>query len=587
MILAKLFVLGQERELLWTDMGYERDIRMNGKPSTEVMGGLITVCYESQGDDDVILRWLTKPSEDDTWEEIDKMAEGKVCFYNNGFDYPPTKTYKFNDALLIYYKEVFYTEGIQPMKTIITISPAIQNYGTDFVKRWNVSWIPPDETPYQPVENEEQTDLKFVVKFERLGTYNGEFGFDWMRDNYKDICQDYEKLKQEYFPTSIHEEEYFAPSLRMFPNQENVTLKLAINKKEGTITDDDIIKLPTKEGIRFEPEEVKVSEANGKQIKVICDSALSNDIMIYLLDKNDKKVGAINIVKNNEQLILKIKLIKVKGNEFDNKYNELTFGNISNEWESTLFNDLERKYLNQSLIKLERDSTEEMTIDVDNYIEEGALDAFVVNGVRGIPRYNRGFDKKLYEDFVSKNGEYKGIIFFLSSMHQKGQELGHATPYPREINYILMTPSSVGGSGISYGHELGHTLGLHHPWINSDIYETRLTKIEERINYLKNYLSKNSSFPDNIKIKDTNKTIGQVRNEIKEELIKLENEKIDKSDLTPEISFKKASTENVMDYNGYKTPEGIEIYNPHSEGISFWEWQCKIMIKEVKKYHGK
>lgn len=163
MVLAKLFVLGQERELLWTDMGYERDIRKNGKPSTEVMGGLITVCYESQGDDDIILRWLTIPSEDDTWEEVDKMAEGKVCFYDNDFDYPPTKTYKFNDALLIYYKEVFFTEGIHPMKTIITISPAIQNYGTDFVKRWNVSWIPPEETPYQAVENGEPKVLDYYL----------------------------------------------------------------------------------------------------------------------------------------------------------------------------------------------------------------------------------------------------------------------------------------------------------------------------------------------------------------------------------------------------------------------------------------
>lgn len=36
MILAKLFILGQERELLWSDTNYHRGIRMNGKPSTEI-----------------------------------------------------------------------------------------------------------------------------------------------------------------------------------------------------------------------------------------------------------------------------------------------------------------------------------------------------------------------------------------------------------------------------------------------------------------------------------------------------------------------------------------------------------------------
>jgi hypothetical protein len=151
---AKLFILGQEIELLWTDMHYYREVRMNGKPSTEVMGGSITLCFATNHKTDQVLRWMTKESEDDTWEEVDKMEEGKVCFYESGFDYPPTKTYKFNDAHLIYFKEIFYANDWQPMETIITISPAIQNYGTEFPKRWNVSWIPPSERmPYQSTNN--------------------------------------------------------------------------------------------------------------------------------------------------------------------------------------------------------------------------------------------------------------------------------------------------------------------------------------------------------------------------------------------------------------------------------------------------
>jgi len=51
------------------------------------------------------------------------------------------------------------------MQTIITISPAIQNYGADFVKRWNVSWIPTSERmPYQAIENEEPTLLEYHLE---------------------------------------------------------------------------------------------------------------------------------------------------------------------------------------------------------------------------------------------------------------------------------------------------------------------------------------------------------------------------------------------------------------------------------------
>ncbi len=42
---AKLFILGQEIELLWTEIQYHREVRINGKPSTEVLGGLITLCF--------------------------------------------------------------------------------------------------------------------------------------------------------------------------------------------------------------------------------------------------------------------------------------------------------------------------------------------------------------------------------------------------------------------------------------------------------------------------------------------------------------------------------------------------------------
>ncbi|MCD8440933.1 type VI secretion system tube protein TssD [Tenacibaculum finnmarkense] len=164
MVQAKLLILGQEIELLWVKMKYIRKYRKNGKVKTDVMDGLIKVCYATDKDTDLVLRWMTKENIDNTWNEVDKMEKGKVCFYENGFDYPPTKTYEFNDAHLIYFEEIFNAEGENPMQTILTISPAIQNYGVEFIKRWNESWVPPSERmPYQPIENEEPKVLDYYL----------------------------------------------------------------------------------------------------------------------------------------------------------------------------------------------------------------------------------------------------------------------------------------------------------------------------------------------------------------------------------------------------------------------------------------
>lgn len=162
MIQAKLFLLKQEIELLWTDMQYVREIKPGGKPGSGVLGGEITVCFATRTDTDLVLRWLTKKSEDDSQREADKMEEGEILFYLDGFENPSTKSYKFNDAFPIHFKETFNANDKHPLQTILTISPAIQNYGADLVKRWNISFVPPSEdAPYQSNE-ETNTDMKIT-----------------------------------------------------------------------------------------------------------------------------------------------------------------------------------------------------------------------------------------------------------------------------------------------------------------------------------------------------------------------------------------------------------------------------------------
>ena len=49
---------------------------------------------------------------------------------------------------------------------------------------------------YNPNEEKEPD---YLIHFRRPETYDGEFGFDWMRDDYSTICNNYEELKKEYY----------------------------------------------------------------------------------------------------------------------------------------------------------------------------------------------------------------------------------------------------------------------------------------------------------------------------------------------------------------------------------------------------
>ena len=77
-------------------------------------------------------------------------------------------------------------------------------------------------------------DINFLVHFEiDENNYDGSFGFDWMRDEYKNSCDNYEELKKEYIPIgnnnvwTPNNEEYFVPWISVIPNK-TIQLKLKI-----------------------------------------------------------------------------------------------------------------------------------------------------------------------------------------------------------------------------------------------------------------------------------------------------------------------------------------------------------------------
>lgn len=169
---AKLFILGEERELLWTNTNYYRSTRADGSPTSDVEGGFLTLSFVSQENDHVFWHNMTKEVE----EETERMTKGEVHFYKKGDEDIPIRKYKFNDAYLIVYSEVFYANGTENMHSVLTLSPAIQDYGTELVKYWNKSWIPPSEPVYYVPKQEKKEDRVVYINghfYNKDGTFEG------------------------------------------------------------------------------------------------------------------------------------------------------------------------------------------------------------------------------------------------------------------------------------------------------------------------------------------------------------------------------------------------------------------------------
>lgn len=143
---AKLYVCGIERELYTVSLEYERNTSNSGRPADEYIGGYIELSFPSQASDDVLLEWIIAMRLDDdslTYPfNIYVLKNGKIVFYEDAACTIPLFIYKFSDATLVNYKEVFNSQT--GMVTSLKISAAIEEYKSIFrVKLWNENFIPP------------------------------------------------------------------------------------------------------------------------------------------------------------------------------------------------------------------------------------------------------------------------------------------------------------------------------------------------------------------------------------------------------------------------------------------------------------
>ncbi|GFD82249.1 hypothetical protein MHM83_05625 [Tenacibaculum sp. Mcav3-52] len=165
---AKLFVCGEERELFNTNLNYNRLIDWNGKPTSALMGGTISVTFESQMYDDSFLEWIiadrTENKKIPYPFDLYQLRDGKIVFYQDDYDGLEIFEYNFQDGTLINYHEKFCNQS--GMQVTLTISPAMQDYRffnnsswskkstTRYIKHWQESFIPIKEaTPYKAKED--------------------------------------------------------------------------------------------------------------------------------------------------------------------------------------------------------------------------------------------------------------------------------------------------------------------------------------------------------------------------------------------------------------------------------------------------
>nr|BFF40915.1 hypothetical protein BACY1_27200 [Tenacibaculum mesophilum] len=168
-IKAKLFACGEERELIATNLNYNRLTDWNGKPTSALMGGAFTVTFEPEMYDDTFIEWIIADRKDNKKIRhpfnLYLLRDGKVVFYEDDFDGVELFQYNFQDGVLINYHEVF--DNQKGMQVTLTISPAMQDYRffnnstdwrrksrTRYIKPWQESFIPPiEDTPYKAQED--------------------------------------------------------------------------------------------------------------------------------------------------------------------------------------------------------------------------------------------------------------------------------------------------------------------------------------------------------------------------------------------------------------------------------------------------
>ncbi|MCP2025458.1 hypothetical protein L1276_000598 [Flavobacterium sp. HSC-32F16] len=432
------------------------------------------------------------------------------------------------------------------------------------------------------------TQIALVVEFEPLASYDGEFGFDWLKcddsDNVLKVQTDdivnleyvFDDLKQEYISVSTDSSivnkikreykkiplklPYYTPWLSLLQINQEIKLNMIckpvisgedITNEEVSFKKNDfyevIIDGQINENIKYKP------DGKPKEIIIKCISS-SKQVDITAIDKNKKEVGQIIAIDNTKAFDLPIRLVCVV-KDTPNKEAEIS-KLISDFKTDNIEGYLNKNSLNQALIKtaVEIDSKYHIAFDetdwngtfynkAGNYFTNrkdsaGGKVSYIDDNEdeQKNAQYEHILDKFLRDyktAFEADGRKFRGILLFITNIKKdpNDKEGGVSRTKPVNFREAIVFETNLKNKS-TYAHEIAHALGLEHTFW-SDINDIdELAKNEKSLNDLKNNIKSNENAKAaNINAKKANDENIRKNSSTKrsnEEIIKKRQAEIDK-----------------------------------------------------------
>jgi len=237
---------------------------------------------------------------------------------------------------------------------------------------------------YNPNEEKEPD---YLIHFRRPQNYEGEFGFDWVRDEYIEIidsnipvCKTPEILEKHYKIRNFHNQKYYVPWLALLPFSTEYKYGSSINKdganlnlelQELTDLKDDGTKIVFKidgkynDAVKITPASIELSEFLNEKAEV---RNISNEDISYRVLKNKVNIKCFGVLEEN----VSIKVIATKN------------GKEQQVGELMLFKTSKIPKVKIILVKPDLSYADEIL----KYKKEFLEDEPIINGSAGLDRFS-------------------------------------------------------------------------------------------------------------------------------------------------------------------------------------------------------